>query len=83
MIGVSLFNLTRGNTAARDDKLWIALVNSCLGYILPNPTIKQLVSTRQYTVAPMTIFSDKKVSFFFIKLSQPIEANEQYECELA
>jgi hypothetical protein len=37
VIAVSLFNLTRGNN---DDKLWIALLNSCLGYILPNPKVE-------------------------------------------
>lgn len=38
VIGVSLFSLTRGNDAA-DKQLWIALLSSCLGYLLPNPRI--------------------------------------------
>lgn len=36
VIGVSLFNLSQGNGP---DNLWIALLGSCLGYVLPNPTI--------------------------------------------
>lgn len=38
VIGVSLFSLTRGNDPA-DNQLWIALLSSCLGYLLPNPRI--------------------------------------------
>jgi hypothetical protein len=34
---VSLFNLTRGND---DDKLWIALLSSFLGFLLPNPKVE-------------------------------------------
>jgi hypothetical protein len=36
VVAVSLFNLTRGD----DDKLWIALLSSCLGYMLPNPKVE-------------------------------------------
>lgn len=36
VVGVSLFNLTRGHGA---DNLWVALLGSCLGYVLPNPAI--------------------------------------------
>ena len=35
-VGVSLFNLTRGHGT---DNLWVALLSSCLGYALPNPSI--------------------------------------------
>ena len=35
---VSIVNLTIGRA---DDKLWIALLSSGIGYILPNPTLKQ------------------------------------------
>lgn len=38
VIGVSLFSLTRGKDCA-DNQLWIALLSSCLGYLLPNPRI--------------------------------------------
>ena len=38
VIGVSLFSLTRGIDSA-DKQLWIALLSSCLGYLLPNPRI--------------------------------------------
>ena len=37
VIAVSLYNLTTESTGS--DKLWIALLGSCLGYALPNPTI--------------------------------------------
>ena len=40
VIAVALYNLTR-NERGSQDKLWIALLGSCLGYILPNPTITQ------------------------------------------
>lgn len=36
VIGVSLFNLTTGRGP---DNLWVALLGSCLGYVLPNPSI--------------------------------------------
>ena len=38
VIGVSLVSLTRGKDCA-DNQLWIALLSSCLGYLLPNPRI--------------------------------------------
>lgn len=38
VIGVSLFNLTSGDD--KDGKLWIALLSSCLGYMLPNPKLE-------------------------------------------
>ena len=34
---VSIVNLTIGR---EDDKLWIALLSSGIGYILPNPSLK-------------------------------------------
>ena len=37
VVGVSLFNLTRGHGT---DHLWIALLGSCLGYVLPNPSLE-------------------------------------------
>ena len=37
VVGVSLFNLTRGHEV---DHLWVALLGSCLGYVLPNPSIE-------------------------------------------
>ena len=43
VVGVSLFNLTRGDGP---DKLWVALLGSCLGYILPNPSIDPPASQR-------------------------------------
>jgi hypothetical protein len=38
VIVVSIYNLTVGNA---NSNLWTALLSSCLGYLLPNPTIKQ------------------------------------------
>lgn len=40
VIAVSLVNLTRGSDGD-GGKLWIALLSSCLGYILPNPKIER------------------------------------------
>lgn len=40
VIILSLVNLTL-NKSNSDSKLWIALLSSCLGYLLPNPSIKQ------------------------------------------
>ena len=37
VVGVSLFNLSRGHGT---DNLWVALLGSCLGYVLPNPSIE-------------------------------------------
>ena len=34
---VSLVNLSRGHG---QDNLWVALLGSCLGYVLPNPSIE-------------------------------------------
>ena len=36
VVGVSLFNLTSGRGP---EQLWVALLSSCLGYLLPHPTI--------------------------------------------
>lgn len=36
VISVSAYNLSVG---AKDKTLWTALLSSCLGYVLPNPTI--------------------------------------------
>ena len=37
VIVVSIYNLTVGTA---NSTLWTALLSSCLGYLLPNPTIK-------------------------------------------
>ena len=36
IVAVSLYNLT---SSKGDGKLWTALLSSCLGYVLPNPSI--------------------------------------------
>ena len=36
VVAVSLYNLSRGSEV---DNLWVALLGSCLGYVLPNPSI--------------------------------------------
>ena len=33
----SIYNLSKGEG---DQQLWTALLSSCMGYLLPNPTIK-------------------------------------------
>ena len=38
VIVVSIYNLTTGH---QNSNLWTALLSSCLGYLLPNPTIHQ------------------------------------------
>ncbi len=38
VVCMCLFNLTTGRG---DSNLWSALLSGCLGYLLPNPTIKQ------------------------------------------
>lgn len=38
VVGMSLFNLTRGKDPA-ESQIWIALLGSCLGYVLPNPSL--------------------------------------------
>ena len=37
VVGVSLFNLTRGHGT---DNLWVALLSRSLGYVLSNPSIE-------------------------------------------
>jgi hypothetical protein len=37
VIVVSIYNLT---VKSENNTLWTALLSSCLGYLLPNPTIK-------------------------------------------
>lgn len=37
VIVVSIYNLT---VSSENSTLWTALLSSCLGYLLPNPTIK-------------------------------------------
>ena len=36
---VSLYNLTQGKCTEEQRQLWVALLSSCLGYLLPNPSI--------------------------------------------
>jgi hypothetical protein len=38
VVCLCLFNLTTGRG---DSNLWSALLSGCLGYLLPNPTIKR------------------------------------------
>jgi hypothetical protein len=38
VVCMCLFNLTTGKG---DSNLWSALLSGCLGYLLPNPTIKK------------------------------------------
>ena len=38
VIVVSIYNLTRGNG---DSNLWTALLSSCLGYLLPSPSMRR------------------------------------------
>ena len=38
VVCLCLFNLTTGRG---DSNLWSALLTSCMGYLLPNPTIKK------------------------------------------
>jgi hypothetical protein len=38
VVCLCLYNLTTGRG---DSNLWSALLSGCLGYLLPNPTIKQ------------------------------------------
>jgi hypothetical protein len=37
VVFASIYNLT---TDRGDQQLWVALLSSCMGYLLPNPTIK-------------------------------------------
>ena len=37
IVFASIYNLTREQG---DQQLWTALLSSCMGYLLPNPTIK-------------------------------------------
>jgi hypothetical protein len=36
----SLVNLSINSLSESDKKLWIVLLSSCVGYILPNPSVK-------------------------------------------
>lgn len=37
IVFASIYNLSQGEG---DQQLWTALLSSCMGYLLPNPTIK-------------------------------------------
>ena len=37
IVFASIYNLSKGEG---DQQLWTALLSSCMGYLLPNPTIK-------------------------------------------
>ncbi len=43
VVGVSLVNISLG----RPEDLWVLLLSSCLGYLLPSPTLKQSRSVYQ------------------------------------
>lgn len=38
-----LVNLTVTTLAGANEKLWIGLLGSCVGYLLPNPTLKNSI----------------------------------------
>ena len=38
IVFASIYNLTK---EFGDQQLWVALLSSCMGYLLPNPSIKQ------------------------------------------
>lgn len=37
----SLYNLTKDNLNSQDGKFWIALLSSCIAYLLPNPSMSK------------------------------------------
>ena len=43
VIGVSIFNLSTNN---HNNPLWISLLSSCLGYLLPSPYINRSASNK-------------------------------------
>ncbi len=40
VIVFSLVNLTLNELSGDSEKLWVGLLGSCIGYILPNPSLK-------------------------------------------
>ena len=40
VVGASLINLSINRQQDENNNLWIVLLSSCVGYILPNPSIK-------------------------------------------
>ena len=46
VIGVSLFNLSRGSDNDQQENVWMVLLSSCLGYVLPNPKLAQRQTTQ-------------------------------------
>lgn len=38
-----LVNLTVKDLAGSNEKLWVGLLGSCVGYLLPNPTLKNSI----------------------------------------
>jgi len=40
VVSISLYNLTRTDVNKSDEKLWVALLSSSIGYLLPNPSFK-------------------------------------------
>jgi len=41
VVSVSLYNLTNVNADKNNEKLWIAMLSSSVGYLLPNPTFSK------------------------------------------
>ena len=39
VVGFAIYNLSVGTKEA-NEKLWIAILSSCIGYLLPNPTLR-------------------------------------------
>ena len=40
IISVSLYNLTKGETNKYKEQIWLVLLSSCLGYVLPAPSLQ-------------------------------------------
>ena len=62
VVGFSIYNITAGN---QNVNLWISLLSSCSGYLLPSPVIKrrknalyQTPSTSQISKQPEVLTAD-------------------------
>ena len=84
VIVVSIYNLT---VQSQNSTLWTALLSSCLGYLLPIPTIKRSRGNMSYLTLPnnssMNYFPNNTLTHYTTKLPKIMDLNGAWEIGLA
>ena len=82
VISISLYNLTQG---VEDKELWVSLLSSSVGYLLPAPILTKIyVSTVLLpSNVSLGVFSQNRISDFKVHLPKYVNLEGSWECGLA